>query len=567
MILNNIYALDNENRRYELKVIEESNVITAILPKENIARGAICVDITSDAFNSKAGDKGYYLMPTGLCYFKNKDDAVMCTDRIPLKLFGVKKEGLVVACIAVGMKLDCMPLAVLKGNNYTLSARFMLDGDEPYEDLSVEFHILDNDADYNDMAKLYREYQIENGNCIPIKKRMKGRPILQYAKDSAEIRIRMGWKPAPSAIEDQTTQNEPDMHVACTFDRVKDLVDELSKQGVDQAELCLVGWNKSGHDGRWPSAFPVEPKLGGEEKLKELTSYAKSKGYLIVCHTNSTDAYHISEYWDKDVVAHNKDGSINRSAGIWSGGKAAVVCPVKAAKIAEEIIPKIGELGFYGIHYVDVMAVVPLRKCYSKDHPANRKEALSAYEEIMRLCHENVGGFSSEGVYDFTSKYLDYGLYVKNDAPKSSLEDVTIPFWQLVYHGMILSNYSTGTINYTIKEKEQELLFEESGSRLSFYIYSKFLSNSSANWLGKEDLILDSDDDLSYTVNKIKEGYDQYKKVRHLQTEFMERFEVLDENITMVSYSDGTKCITNHREVPFNLEGILVDPMSFKYIK
>ena len=74
-------------------------------------------------------------------------------------------------------------------------------------------------------------------------------------------------------------ENEPEMHVASTFRDVSDLLDEFHKRGIDEAEFCLVGWNKSGHDGRWPQAFPVEEKLGGEEELRKLTEKAKRMGF------------------------------------------------------------------------------------------------------------------------------------------------------------------------------------------------------------------------------------------------------------------------------------------------
>ena len=104
---------------------------------------------------------------------------------------------------------------------------------------SISIHIislikvdLGNEADYSDMANYYREYQLKRGACIPLKERVKGNPELE-------------------------------MKVACTFERVKDIVVELKNAGVDKAQFCLIGWNKSGHDGRYPQLFPVEEKLGG----------------------------------------------------------------------------------------------------------------------------------------------------------------------------------------------------------------------------------------------------------------------------------------------------------------
>ena len=49
-------------------------------------------------------------------------------------------------------------------------------------------------------------------------------------------------------------------------------IKEFKSQGIDKAEFCLVGWNVSGHDGRFPQLSPVEERLGGEKKLRKFTT-------------------------------------------------------------------------------------------------------------------------------------------------------------------------------------------------------------------------------------------------------------------------------------------------------
>ena len=113
--------------------------------------------------------------------------------------------------------------------------------------------------------------------------------------------MRQGWKPAPSPIPFQTPENEPQMHVACTFDRVGDIAQEFKRQGISDAEFCLVGWNTKGHDGRFPQIFPVEPLLGGEEKLRKLIQKVHDLDYGIVCHDDATAAYTIADCLMKSI--------------------------------------------------------------------------------------------------------------------------------------------------------------------------------------------------------------------------------------------------------------------------
>ncbi len=233
----------------------------------------------------------------------------------------------------------------------------------------------------------------------------------------------------------------------------------------------------------------------------------------------------------------------------WSGGQMYHLCPVKALEFAKEDFPLISGLGFEGLHYVDVMTIESLRECYDENHKLNKNETLEYFNRIMELCHTTFGGFASEGASDYAAKYLDYALYVSWSGLESELFDCEVPLWQLVYHGIILSNPSTVTVNCSVKGTESKLKLKEYGGRPSFYYYSKFINGSNLDdWLGSEDLICDTDEQLKYSVSKIKEVYDEYKKECALQKEFMISHREIFDNVFEVKYSDGTTIIINRSE-------------------
>ena len=160
------------------------------------------------------------------------------------------------------------------------------------------------------MAREYRRYQLTAGGCVPLKERVEADPRLKRSAEGISVRIRMGWKPAPSPVENQTPETEPPMHVACTFARAGQIAEALYASGVRNAELCLVGWNYGGHDGRFPQIFPPDPRLGGEEKLRELIRRTKALGYNIVCHDDATAAYTIADCFDEEYLLKTKDGGL-----------------------------------------------------------------------------------------------------------------------------------------------------------------------------------------------------------------------------------------------------------------
>jgi len=536
-------ASDNAGKKYS--ILEENGVYS--LKREDVPEGLEYIDLCDESLFARVGDDGYYVIADAdkkgsrLCFFNEKKDGERIYKQDLMPIFGVKKSGLCILAIVEGFKYEFSLVFGIKNDQYYIYPRFYLNGNIPYENISIRMIALENDATYSDMAVAYRNYQLNRGFCRPLAERMRERETLAYAMEAPEIRIRMGWKPAPAPVLEQTIENEPEMKVACTFDRVCDLIDELKVQGVDKAQICLVGWNKSGHDGRWPQIFPVEEKFGGEERLKHLIAYAQENGYQIVCHTNSTDCYHIADTFSIDEVCKHKNGTPVVDTLNWSGGRPYKLCPQKALEYAKVYLPKVKELGFEGLHYVDVMTVVPLWWCYDKNHPVTSKGTLEIYNEIMKLSQDLFGGFSSEGCFDFAANLLDYGLYVCWPEVENDMADKAIPLWQIVYHGIILYNATTDTVNYPIKDIKNKLLVAEDGSRPSFYIYSKFLEGSNQDdWLGREDLIIDTDEQLKFSVSKIKEAYDDYKPKVHLQTEFIVKHCEVQENVVEVTYSDGT---------------------------
>ena len=524
-----------------------------VLRKEMLNPGLNYVDFCFEEWDAIVGDSGYYIIAdyekTGaqLCHFTAKAEKQFVIKQNVMPIMGAKLQTGCYMIIVEGMSTAFHACIGLENGKYSIAARFDLEEERPYEDISFLFVSLGADADYSDIANYYRKYMLEFGGCIPLKERVKDNPYLSYAAESVQIRIRMGWKPAPPTILEQTRENEPEMLVACTFERVKDIIDELKRLGVAKAELCLVGWNKSGHDGRWPEMFPVEEKLGGEEKLRQLIQYAQDNGYQITCHTNSTDCYHIAQDFSSDIVEKRKDGLLVYDELAWSGGRMYHLCPVKAWEFAARDLPKVAELGFRGIHYVDVINVVPLRKCYDKNHPVNRKETADYYRRIGLLAKQQFGGFSSEGAFDFSADYLDYALYVTFSTNQEPFFDREIPLWQMVYNGIILSNPSTETVNYPVKPFQRELKLVECGGRPTFYFYSKFMTNSSlTDWLGQEDIGCGTDAELRRAVEGIKIAYEQYTKRKHLQYAFITKHAQIDTGIFEVTYSNGTVVRVNY---------------------
>ena len=514
-----------------------------------------------------AGDTGYYLITGGsgnndygISSFKPMTNREEVLNNRFTPVFGISHNGNCRVAIATGMKYDAAQVITINDNTYSIKIRFIIDGLPIYENISVEFHTLNSDATYCDMAKEYRKYQLNHG-FRPLRERVT--PELEYSLAAPNIRIRMAWKPVPCQIHEQTPETEPDVHVACTFDDVLNLMESYKAAGIEKAEFCLVGWNMKGHDGRWPQILPVEESIGGEEGLRKVIKRAKELGYAMTCHTNSTDCYSIANNFNIDNIAKLPDGEPSIQATYWSGGKTYNACPKHAYELSMETLPKVSELGFRGMHYIDVITCTSARQCFDPKHPINKRQACEYFDKLFEKTVEMFGSVGSEGPYDHSLKNCDYVLYVsfydftndtESNPQRPDLYEKRVPFWQIVYHGIVASNPYTRTVNYAASSTKDDMLkVIEFGGKPLFYYYSKFV-NDGKDWIGKGDFHCNTPDEIENSTKYIKETADTYNELSYLQYEFIDNHEETEPNVFVTTYSDGSKVTVDYNKKCYTLQ-------------
>ena len=533
--------------------------------------GIESIELLPDFEKAEFGNNGYYVFPNGFLFrFNRKKSDQYSIFSQPMPIAGALTPSGCWLEIVKGLRMENTLSMVIDEGQYSLRRRFDFREVQPYEDIIVDYYPLTGeDASYSGMGRVYRKYQLERGKVRPLKERIEGNEYLKYASCCPEIRIRQGWKPVPPKVLDQTLENEPEMKVAVTFHRVKDIIDSLKASGIDKAEICLVGWNIRGHDGRWPTAFPPDPALGGEEALRSLIQYAQENGYQITCHTNSTDAYIISEYFSEDIIVKNPDGTPALGREFWSGGKMYKTCLCQMTDIVKEVNSQVKDLGFKGLHYIDVLSCEYHLPCYAESHAHNRAEQASAAAEHLMDAAEKMGGAASEGPYDFVAGNLDYVLYVTFNLKKEKWPALAweyIPIWHIVYNGIILNNGASDLVNYTIKEPSISLKAIEYGTRPSFYFYSAFRDDG-ANWIGENDLRCGNDDELHFAINAISKAWTQQKELGYLQYEFLDEHKMLKDSVSYSKWADGSVIVCNYSSKPYCYRNVVIEPESYHLYK
>lgn len=559
-------------REIPARVCREEGKITVTMPRETIAgKGLETIRLEAEMLTHLAGEEGYYFFPTlccwgvALCRFRERADGEFVSGVANMSVCGVGGCDGAAMVLVTGNAADCRFRVNVTKQTYCLQPEFQLDGDDAEEDLCVEIYPMPG-ATYADIARKYRAYQMEVKGCRPLRERVKDNPSLQYACESMEFRVRMGWKPVPTPVAHQTPENEPPMFVACDLERLRRLLREMKAQGIDKAQVCLVGWSAGGHDGRFPQITPCDERYGGDAVLMDVIREAKEMGFQMVAHTCLTVAYEIANNWDENALVHHKgaDGKLHptlrqeyvRSGGL-SGGYPYNLCARMALEqYAKTDFPKIREYGFSGLHFVDELTSTSPKKCYHPEHPTTRKQALEAWRGIAKLSKEIFGGFQSEAGLDPLIADVDSVMYTTfhNDLTNEHpMIDEGIPFWQLVYHGIVLSNPTSKTVNYPLKSAKDRLRFIEYGGRPLMYLYSKF--GSKKNWMGDIDLRYGDDpQEQAACLAALRAAKEEFEPLQHLQYEFMENHEKIAEGVYRVTYSDGTKITVDYNAEKYTVE-------------
>ena len=531
------------------------------------------LDIVPDFATAKKGESGYWFSPYGFYGEYDRDDGRFFagSERMPMPMFGWSNPRGACLVIVASLKYFVRETVIADKGEYSIAATLEEElCREPYEDLVVEYHQRPSGTPYADLAKIYRKRQLDSGRVKPFRKRFAENKVLEKAILAPEVRIRQAWKPVPSPVPHQSPENEPEVKAAITFDRIIDIVREMKRQGIEVAELCLVGWNIGGHDGRWPQAFPSEPKLGGDAKLKEAIRRALDAGFLIVPHGNFYEGYTISEDWDGEWALKDANGFMRPTRDgrvTWGGGRPYYMCPQRAyEKFASRDIPRMAAFGFRGIGYFDVVTICEPLFCHDRRHPCSPADGAKFWGACAAISKRELGGFASESGNDYFAENLDYALYAHFGDPKKveasyatgkGLAKRIVPIWQTVYNGIIANNPFTTTMNVTIKDRYAQLKAVEFSARPCFYFHSRFLS-SGTNWMGDEDLVCATDEELSRSVAKIKQGHDTYKKLSHLQLEFIESHDELAPGVFRTGYANGESLVVNYTAKPFEFESSVV---------
>ncbi|MCC6581015.1 MAG: hypothetical protein IT440_11290 [Phycisphaeraceae bacterium] len=294
------------------------------------------------------------------------------------------------------------------------------------------------DAGYAGMGRRMHRFIAEHHGRRPLTQRCKDNPDLAYALTSYTVKAFLANKKIGSFDGSGEYQRW------CTFEQLGRQLRTLRQAGLDRVWVQAVGWNPDGHDGMWPTRFPIDERVGGEAGWRDLVQLGRQLGYMIGVHDNYLDNYACSP----DFVPDRCVGAIHGGPlgqGVWSGG---MNHRGWGLAISEERLrgqmEQLRDLGVRGVHYIDAMGM-PLELSYNPRHGEHRyrRACAAGIQHILDTASAVFSGSATEMGYLYAVLHCDciageqsrWKSWMIGDVKE--LVDQPVPLWHMAVKGYI----------------------------------------------------------------------------------------------------------------------------------
>ncbi len=256
------------------------------------------------------------------------------------------------------------------------------------------FPILPDECPTHVTAARVRRHALEQG-AVPTKQRIAEDPGLAYVLDGFTMKLFHGLENEGPVAGGAHSQAPITYQPRLTFAEAGVALRKLKEAGIEKIHTMCVGWNARGHDGLYPTRFPIDARLGGETGFRELCKLGNELGYHINVHDNFMMNVPQAPDWDPDCLTWDAYGE-PLCHGWWSGGPEyqswGLALPEKRL---QGHMQRVKDLGIQGMYYCDYM-IQPLEVNYHPQWRGPRSACLAGQKRILDTAKKIFGSVAYE---------------------------------------------------------------------------------------------------------------------------------------------------------------------------
>lgn len=401
-------------------------------------------------------------------------------------------------------------------------------------DRTVKYFLLSGDsADYSGMANAYREYLIKQ-NILDGKNGPGSKTVLKFF---------MG---APTVGD--TYQG---LVKTTGFSDAEEILEEYKEEGVTGLTVILKGWQSGGYGDNLTSYSP-ESRFGGKKRLKRLNSFAGENGVRLLLEIDP-------------MLITDGTGFFIKGKNTVADGAGSPVTDTEQRRyisnrnyLQKNVLKALKKTGEYGS--ADLLIAGIGESVYSdlsSSNAAERYEMQQLFESLFEKSGENT---AASGGNLYALKFSDFIDKSPQGTSDSLIEDMKIPWYQMVVHGS--ASYTTETGNSSYDLNLQKLKWIEYGAVPYFEItkenpsalrdtrYTQLFSSENSEW--KE---------------KICDIYREFNGTLDITDGFIIKHEYLAGDVVLVKYGSGAEIVLNYTGNDYLYEGRTVPAEGYAVIK
>ncbi|HIW72922.1 MAG TPA: hypothetical protein H9684_01225 [Firmicutes bacterium] len=422
------------------------------------------------------------------------------------------------------------------------------DGNDTYQ---VSYMFLDTgENEYTDMAALYREYLLENGG---LEKRVESGDIPFYLDLYGYIRKTKAFFGIPMDTKIATT----------TFEDAVSIVGQLNAGGVKNTVVKYNYWMKDGYYGRIQTNAKIEGKVGSQKELDALNELLRASGGSLFLSVDLTNVYKTGSGFSTLGDALNNVSNTTQpqytfaldSASVDSRYKAGYLTrPTSLSGFFDTFLKNYAKRGVSGLA-VDALGNMVYSDLSSKG--MSRSEIPGLYGDILDKALETADELLVTGAGDYAAARAAHILNTPLYSSGYDLEDDTVPFYQIVFHGY--ASYSVGATNLASNPETMALRCLETGAAPMY----SWVGRNSAELIGSRSDFLYSADYERWIDSAVEEYHTVNAVLSKVADQPITGHEELADNVYQTTYGGTTRVIVNYNAEPVVIDGQTIEAEGF----
>ena len=512
--------------------------------------------------NGKLSQSAYYANLYGWDYATERTEAVSET-RNAFPVFGMGQPDGSFICMVEGTRSYCGISADIAGrfnsyntvygkysvlhydrfnvSNRTAQLLYMYETRIPDDTLIQRYRFIEGDS-YVDMATAYGEY-------------LRANPEMRGESASTDVPVNVELVGAINKVEARFGIPVDSVLAVTTFEQAQKIIDEICAGGVKDLNVRMTGWANGGVRQKVLTGVHVVGQMGGENGMKKLIEYAKSKNVDLFFDGITCFAYN-SGVFDGFLPFSNAARFTTReqvrlynySIVYYRQQKGTdpyyLTRPDYAKKNASNLINGLNSRGAAGVAFRDIGNL--LSADYYNQATVTREQVLRMNVETLReAIAKGLKVIIKEG-NDYALPYADLITDMNLTGNAYAIVDKRIPFYQIAIHG--LKNYTGEAINLAGDYQTALLECAEYGAGLNF------------TFMEADNKVLQ---DTTYSCYS-SAGFERWKaeiipmitryqtEMSGLNTQTITGHEQLSEDVSVTVYQDGTRVYVNYSGTAFD---------------